>query len=401
MSRPTRYGIFWRLAPAYVLTLMLSSLTSAGTYMSSSETYKDSITHPSGYTGTEGILHIKVCIDADATDAADMEISIKNVVKQINQMTASSPNLFFGTDNNIPSDEFDFESVVLHELGHCTGLGHPNLGQQDGVAGDETDYTATGDGADDTFAFGPGTDTVIGSSDDQRGDDQNLHWFEKGVNNPFLEVANPQSSNYSRDVADLPVSDDFPANASRDVADLLGFPNTEAVMQQGQFNDEEQRLLQADDVNTYRMAMTGFDETPSTADDYTINLIYGGIKTDTGDCDIVIESETSGFAFCSIGVASIDTVHWWITSATFIYNSDFNWYFNTDLNTNCSVGDNTLTFSNVAHNDIRHHKACESITYGSNYTVGVNGSVTATAPLIVLGPGTTINGTFAAIISIP
>jgi len=373
----------------------------AGAFIFADESSPNRITHPSGYTGIGGVLDVEVCIDATAADAGDMEISIKNIVAQLNGMTAVTPNLFFGAENNIPADAVDFESLVLHELGHCTGLDHPNLGEQDGVSGADTDYTSTGDGANDTFSFDSGADTVIGSKDDQRDDDQNLHWFRKGVNNPFLEVVSPQSSNYSRDVADLPVSDAFVANAGRDVGALLGFADTEAVMQQGQYYDEDQRSLQADDVATYKMGMTGLDETASTADDYTINMVYGGIKADTSNCDIVIESTTSGFGVCSIGGSSNDGIHFRITSATFSYNSELNWFFNDILNTNCSVGDDDLVISNVTHNNTQNHKACNSITYGPDYVVGPSGVVTATAPMIILGPNTSINGVFTAITAVP
>jgi hypothetical protein len=273
----------------------------------------------------------------------DMEIPVQNSVKQINKMTASTPNLFLDADNNIPSGAVDFESLVLHELGHCTGLGHPNLGVQTGVSRPNTDFTQSGNGVNDTFSFDAGADTIIGSSDDLRDDDQNLHWFEKGVNNPFMNVANPQSSNFSRDVADLPVNDEFVANAGRAVGELLEFANTEAVMQQGQDFDEDQRQLQADDVATYRMAMTGLDEIASTDDDYTINMVYGGIKTDTSDCDIVIESKLDGFGSCSAPVTFLDDPHIVIISlATVSYNSNFKWYFNTVEY--CSVGYGNLSF---------------------------------------------------------
>jgi len=379
-----------------VTMICLPSLGNTGSFIFSSESSPDIITHPSGYTGAGGVLDIEVCIDATAADAAQMEIPVQNIVKQINKMTASTPNLFLGGDNNIPSGTVDFESLVLHELGHCTGLGHPNLGSQ---AGAGSNYTQSGDGPDNTFSFDAGIDTIIGSSDDIRDDDVNLHWFEKGVNNPFLEIASPQASNYSHDVADLPMGHDFPANADRSVGAMLGFADTEAVMQQGQFYDEDQRQLQADDVATFRMGMTGLDEIASTADDYTINMVYGGIKADTSSCDIVIESELEGFGVCSVGLGWLETSHYAITSGTFRYNSDFNWFFNPVEY--CSADENNLVFSSVTHNDTQNHEACTSITYGPDYTLDASGVVTATAPTIILGPGTSINGIFRAINAIP
>ncbi|MFT5139820.1 MAG: hypothetical protein ACI9H8_000955 [Lysobacterales bacterium] len=377
----------------------------SGAFVFSGETYGlDIITHPSGYTGTGGVLDVEVCIDSAAEDAVAMEISVKNIVQQINNMTATSPNLFFGGNNNIPSGLVDFESLTLHELGHCTGLSHPNLGVRPdggGVSGDNTNLTQSGDGTNGSFAFDYGTDAVPGSNDDQRDDDQNLHWFEKGVNNPFLEVATPQASNYSRDVADLPGGHDFPANAARNVGAQLGFSNTEAVMQQGQGTDEDQRSLQADDVSTFRMGMTGLDEIASTADDYTINMVYGGIKVDTSSCDIVIESDTNGFGSCSIGGSFINSNHLRITSATYTYNSDLTWFFNDVEVPGPGCGADDLTFSNVTHNDSQDHEACESITYGPNYVVGASGNVTATAPSVTLGPGTTISGVFTVITPAP
>jgi len=383
-----------------VVTAILPALGNAGSYIFSSETDLEIITHPSGYTGAAGVVNIEVCIDASAADAAAMEVSVQNIVKQLNKMTSSSPNLFLGTDNNIPSGTVDFESLVLHELGHCTGLGHPNLGSRTGVSGANTDFTQSGDGVNNTFSFDTGNDTVYGSNDDLRDDDQNLHWFEKGVNDPFLDVANPQFSNFSRDVADLPEGDEFVANAGRAVGELLGYADTEAEMQQGQYFDEDQRQLQADDVATYKMAMTGLDETASTDDDYTINMLYGGIKEVTSGCDIVIESDdNTGFGSCSIGLSFLAYPHVVITSGIFRYNPGFTWFFNTVEF--CSATDDDLSFSSVIHGDTQSHEACNSISYGPDYVIGEGGVVTATAPHISLGPGTSINGTFRAINAVP
>lgn len=56
-----------------------------------------------------------------------------------------------------------------------------------GLAGDNKNYTAsTTKGANKVFDLNCGTDGVIGSSDAMRGDDVNLCWFSKGINDPFL-----------------------------------------------------------------------------------------------------------------------------------------------------------------------------------------------------------------------
>jgi len=67
----------------------------------------------------------------------------------------------------------------------------------------------------------------------------------------------------------------------------------------------------------------------------------------------------------------------------------------------CSAGDDDLVFSNVTHSDVQIHEACISVTYGPNYLVGPSGDVTVTAPFIVLGPETTIDGVFSAIAAVP
>ena len=288
------------------------------------------VTHPSHYDGTGGHLTVEVCIDPAAVNADAMVIPVQNIVRVINALEEKSPNLFFGANNDIPSGSIDFESLTLHEFGHCIGLAHPNLGVVTGVSGANTDYTRSTRGGNSQYDFGTGADGVIGSSDDVRGDDVNLTWFPTATNNPFLTPATVDSATYSRDPADLPAGDTFAANASRAVGAALGYASTEAVMQQGQGSDEDQRALAADDVATLRYAMTGLDEIAGTADDYTFSLAYAGKTT---DCDIVVRSADTGFGSCSFGGTFPDHVnypnHISITTGTFTYNSaDFNWYFN-------------------------------------------------------------------------
>jgi len=148
MTNPTRQTIVLFLQLFGIAAAFLPALANAGAYVFAGEVNGlDIITHPSGYTGAGGVLNVEVCIANTAVDAAAMEIPIQNIVNEINDMTASTPNLLFGGNNNIPGNKVDFESVALHELLHCTGLAHVNLGVQTGVSGSNTDFTQSGDGA--------------------------------------------------------------------------------------------------------------------------------------------------------------------------------------------------------------------------------------------------------------
>lgn len=130
-----------------VLILMLflaaaSAHVSAGAYVFAGDTNGlDLITHPSNYDGTGGEVEVSVCIDPNAANASAMEIPVKNIVATLNAFVPRSPNLIFGNANNIPVGQFDFESLTLHEFGHCLSLSHPNQGNKTGVAGTNTDAT--------------------------------------------------------------------------------------------------------------------------------------------------------------------------------------------------------------------------------------------------------------------
>lgn len=373
----------------------------AGSYLFASESNGlDVIAHPSGYNGNGGTLNVEVCIDADASDASAMVASIKNVIDEINRLQPATPNLFSGNSNNIPGGQVDFESLALHEIGHCIGLAHPNLGIRTGVSGSNAEFTNSTNGGN-AYSFNDGSDNIIGSSDDLRDNDVNLNWFETGVNNPFEAISNPSESNMTRDLNDLPNGHQYAANAGRAVGALLGFPDTEAVMQQGQSYDEAQRQLQASDVAALRFAMTGLDEESGTSDDYVINLVYGGIQSDTSSCDVIVRSSTEGFGSCSVngsflfGGSDQDYPHISIGTGIFTYNSDFNWFFNS-REVYCEGGTEDLFLENIVENGSAEHTACLSITFGPNYTIGNEGSVLASAPTVILQPGTAINGEFRA-----
>ena len=317
-------------------SVLLTRPAFSGAYIFALLNGVDIVTHPLGYTGSGTTLSISVGIDSTSMNAASMLIPVQNIVNTFNSLTATTTNLVFGGSNNIPANEFDFESVALHELGHSLGLAHPNLASESGLLGSDTNYTRSRVGSNAAFDLGIGGDGVRGSSDDIRGDDINLHWFRISNNNPFIIAGTVDSTTYSRLVANLPAGQTFPANADRTVSALLGVANTEAVMQQGTAFDEAQRTLTHDDVATLRLAMAGLDETAGTGDDYTITLTAAGI-TDTADILLNFDNG-SGLASSSSGGSFLNGTHAAITSTSIRFSNLFNWFFNDVSNGVCTYG---------------------------------------------------------------
>jgi len=380
-----------------VLAILLMSfgMAHAGAYIFAGEgNGVDIITHPSPYTGSGGTVIVRVCIDPNSPNAIDMEYSVKNNIDVFNQMEPTHGNLKRGNNNNIPSGHIDFESVSLHEIGHCLGLAHINAATESGLSGDDQNYTKSTDGANDSWDLDAGVDGIIGSSDDVRGDDVNLLWFRKSNNDPFTIDTVVDSTTYSKDIADLPAGHNYAANADRNVSTLLGYATTEAVMQQGTYKDEAQRTLGHDDVATLLYAASGVDERESggpggrnNRDNYTIVMEYGGIS-DT-NCDVSMSmTSTPSLAFCSVNGSYIgtsgDNVHYRVTNAIIEFGDGFNWFFNTDNTapTLDPIGSQSLTEGDVVVIDI-----AASDNEGDNLSFGASG-LPAYASLVDHADGT-------------
>jgi hypothetical protein len=313
-----------------LLGLVVSANSFAGAYIFAGEANGiDLVTHPNTYTGSGGTVTVRVCIDPASPNATNMEIPIQNNINIFNRLQPTTGNLIGGGANNIPGNQVDLESVALHEIGHCLGMAHVNAASESRLTGFNQNYTKATDGANNIFNINAGADGVIGSSDDIRGDDGNLHWFRELNNNPFTIGSTVDSTTYSRNLSDLPSGHSFAANGDRAVASFLGFPGTEAVMQQGTFFDEAQRTLGHDDVATLLYAASGINERAGTSDDYTITLEYGGISASNCDINVSITGTTS-LAFCSVGGVFIGSGHARITTATIEFGSSFSWFFNTE-----------------------------------------------------------------------
>lgn len=314
------------------LLLLVTAHAHAGAYYFSSEANGiDLIVHPSTYTGTEDVATVRVCISPSSQNAIEMEYSVQNNIDVFNQLIPTTANVKSGASNNVLSGFFDFESVALHEIGHCLGMAHANAASESGLAGSDRNFTKATDGANNVWDLDAGPDGKIGSSDDIRGDDENLHWFRRVNNDPFTIDTVIDSTTYSRDLSDLPTGHTYAANADRAVSTLLGYPKTEAVMQQGTYADEAQRTLGHDDVATLRYAASGINERESgggnSRDNYSIVLEYGGISTT--NCDISMSmTDTTGLASCAANGELIASNHVRITTANIEFGQGFNWFFN-------------------------------------------------------------------------
>jgi hypothetical protein len=320
------------LAPAGLGLVLLAASAGpagAGAYVFANESNGVGIiTHPQGYDGSDGPLAVSVCIDPTSEHAAQMVVPVQNALRTWNGLLATAGNIVSGGANNVPVGQYDFESVLLHELGHCLGLAHPNLGVVAGVSGNDRNHTQSTNGSDDAYDLDDGADNVIGSADDQRGDDVNLHWFRISNNDPFTIASVVDATTYSADLGDLPGSDSYAANADRAVGAALGYSASEAVMQQGAFTDEAHRTLGHDDVAALRLAMSGLDEQAGGSDDYTLVLSYAGL---TASCDIPIDFDDSqtNFALSDLGGSFLTSNHAAITSAViWLSDQDFTFFFN-------------------------------------------------------------------------
>ncbi len=333
---------------AILLCLLNNNTSQAGAYIFAGESNGTNlVAHPMGYTGSNSQqLTLDLCIDASSQNKNEMKIPVQNLINTWNRLQETTGNVH---QNALGSGKLDIESVLLHEVGHCIGLGHPNFSGSV-ISGNANNSTVTTRGNNNSFNINAGADDIYGSADDVRGDDINLHWFNLD-NNPFIVIEPVDKSSFKLTTSNLPAGDNFVANADRSVSNAMGYQNTEASMQQTTFTRETQRELAADDVSTLLFARTGLDRTVNTADDYTVLLNYNGIVSNASsnsNCDISITiDEPNSLAFCRTGGSFINSSNVRITTAEIHLGTEFNWFFNDEPNGEVvTPPSNVLNFNN-------------------------------------------------------
>ena len=352
------------------------------------------IMHPEGYTGSGAALTINLCIVPGTPNAASMVIPVSNIAATMTTLNGQAGNLSTGDGGDlVPFTSYDFESIALHEVGHCLGLGHTNAASESGLSGDEQDYTKAAAGVNANLDVAAGTDAIIGSKDDVRIDDVSVHWFLAGSNNPCAAPGTAifDSTTYTVNGA-LPSNHLFPANADKTVCNALGSANTEAVMQQGSPNGQAQRFLGHDDEAMLRVAMSGLDEIQGTADDYALNVVSLGVS-DSPSCNINLsfDNAKTGFAVCWTGFfTSImgNDNHGAIASADAYFNTAaVTWFFNANGGVVACPED--LTLANQTLTGTQTLEATSSVTLGPNLTINGD-NITINAPNISLTGGVTV-----------
>ena len=189
-----------------------------------------------------------------------------------------------------------FESTLVHELGHAMGLSHVNLS----AAAPDDSHTSSIEGPlqGDSFDFGRGSDGIAGTPDDQRNDDVNLHYFRKGLNNPFQIDDVVDSTIYSRDLVDLPsITDSFFQNLTGNNI-TTDFRNTQAIVAGDVDGDGDLDVIAGDQVTSpVRLYLnngtadpfdmvTGSDIDASSTDTVT-SVVLGDIDRD-GHIDLIV-----------------------------------------------------------------------------------------------------------------
>ena len=308
--------LHWIAPLPLMVGLALAAPAQAGVFLNQTP---GKVAHAGAYNGTGGERVVDVCLDPTAMPiAGDPSQATRNVIAEFNRFQSTLGNVMTAASQGVPGGSLDYESFLLHEMGHCLGLDHNVLGPSEvgcTVGGNCVNHpslffvnsTPGGNGVRDT---GAGGDGARGTGDDARGDDVNRHWYRAGNNNPFVDAPTADRTTYVQS-GSLPGGDTY-AEASSSFAPCVqgsatsntgvanGQPATTDVMVPILCTANAVRDLSPNDRNTFRIARAGLDGIAGTGDDYTVRLNFQG--TDQNGCDVQIRFPSGGGFFCSVGL---------------------------------------------------------------------------------------------------
>ncbi len=330
---------------------LLPTVTHGGSFIFAGETNPDQRLHTRSFAGQGGdLVPTRVCIDTQVNSAMAIaaEPGVIKVINTMNRFRSLPAHNFANTpETDVPVGMIDVETVILHEFLHVSGLTHPNHADESGLPGAQSEGTKSTDGVNNVWNQDAGADGLHGSSDDLRGDDVNLHWYQRGVNNPAIVPGIVDDSTMGRTLNFLPGGHLFAANADVSVMAALGFPNSESALQQGLRPDEVQRHLHSDDVTTMRFARAGIDGVQGTNDDYRPSMRYVGrfVNPQGEGCQVAVRFDTTAaLATTTIGgfrLSDSAPNHWGTYFSRIKFNPLVNWYFTSGQNTVVNISADT------------------------------------------------------------
>ena len=308
----------------------------AGTFFHFEQNNPALVVHPQGYEGGFGPLTLGICLDPLAPpETGDPTQAMRNVAATYNRLEGRVGNVVGN-----PAGRVDFESVLLHEVGHCLGMDHATLGPSELNTPDfnhpQLHFAAAFPGENGVFNTNDGADNIRGTRDDTRGDDVNRNWFVRYGNFPWSPPGTTTDrGTQSVSLDHLPLTNTFvevstsfgPCNGGQpDSSGYYGQPPTQNAMFPMLCTGRLLRDLAPDDVATLQLARAGRDGSrAAVSDNYTpfLRVVPPG-----PDCDIVVRFvDDAGFALCEVSAQFLapDIV---ITTAQTRFQRTVDWHFN-------------------------------------------------------------------------